>query len=64
MNFEFEEIIEQIDSCTDRGVCLEVCQLYEATQNEPSSPVGRLRAAKSVLQGNELSSEKIDGIYS
>jgi Fe-S oxidoreductase len=64
MNFEFEEAIEQIDSCTDCGACLNVCQIYEVSQNEASSPVGRLRAAKSVLQGHELSPEEIDGIYS
>ncbi len=58
-----QEMIEQIDSCTDCGACLDICQTYEATENEAFSPVGRLRAARKVLQGSELSSEEVTGIY-
>jgi len=61
---ETKEAIDQIDSCNECGFCLDICQTYEATQNEAFSPVGRLKAAKNVFQGNELSPEAVDGIYS
>ncbi len=60
---EKRETIEQIDSCNECGFCLDVCQTYEVTQNEAFSPVGRLKTAKNVFQGGELSTEAIDGIY-
>ena len=61
---ETKEAIKQIDSCNECGFCLDACQTYEVTQNEVFSPIGRLQAAKDVFQGNELSSEAVDGIYS
>ena len=60
---ETEEAIDQIDSCFDCRVCLDVCQTYEVTQNEAFGPIGRLSAAKDVFQGNELSSEAVESIY-
>lgn len=35
---EAKEVIAQIDSCDVCGLCLDVCQTYEATQNEAFSP--------------------------
>jgi Fe-S oxidoreductase len=58
------EAIKQIDSCNECGLCLNTCQTYEVTQNEAFSPIGRLQTAKSIFQGNEVSSEAVDGIYS
>ena len=58
-----QDMIAQIDSCTDCGACLDICQTYEATGNKVFSPVGRLQVARKVLQGSELSSEEVAGIY-
>ena len=61
---EIKEAIDQIDSCNECSACLDVCQTYEVTQNKAFSPIGRLRAAKNIFQGNELAAEAVDGIYS
>ena len=60
---ETKEAIEQIDSCNECGLCLDICQTYEVSQNEMFSPIGRLQTAKNVFQGNELSPEAVDSIY-
>jgi len=60
---EIAEVLAQIDSCTECDACLDVCQTYEVTQNEAFSPLGRLKTAKDIFQGNETNSEAIDGIY-
>ena len=61
---ETRKAIDQIDLCNECGLCLDICQTYEVTQNEAFSPIGRLKAAKNVFQGSELPSEAVDGIYS
>jgi len=60
---ETAEAIDQIDSCNECGLCLDVCQTYEVTQNEAFSPIGRLQTAKNIFQGSEVSSEAADSIY-
>lgn len=44
-----EDIIEQCIHC---GMCLAVCPTYSITQNERSSPRGRIRLIKYVADGN------------
>lgn len=60
---EVKEAIEQIDSCTNCGACLEVCQTYEATQKDVFGPIHRLYAARKVFQREEFNSEEVDSIY-
>jgi Fe-S oxidoreductase len=60
---ETKEVIEQIESCIECDVCLDVCQTFEATQNEVFGPVHRLYTARSIFQGEETSSEEIESMY-
>ncbi len=58
------EALKVIDTCNECGLCLDICQTYQVTQNKAFSPMGRLQIAKSILQGDEVSSEAVDSIYS
>jgi len=60
---ELGEAIEQIDSCTECDICLDVCQTYEVTRDKAFSPIGRLQAAKKVFQADDVTSEMVDGIF-
>jgi Fe-S oxidoreductase len=60
---ETTEAIDQIDSCIECDACLDVCQTYEATQNEVFGPIRRLHTAKNIFQGEEINSEEIESIY-
>ena len=60
---ELKEAVDQIKSCTECNACLDICQTYEVTHNEAFSPTGRLQAALSLFQGNELDTEAVDSIY-
>ena len=61
---ELGEAIEQIESCTECGLCLDVCHTYEVTQSKAFSPIGRLEAAKKVFQGDDTTSDMVDGVFS
>jgi len=58
-----DKILDQIDSCIDCMSCLEVCDTYQATDNELQSPNGRLKIAKKVFTNQKISEEERFGIY-
>ncbi len=60
---EIREAIKQIDSCTNCGACLDVCQTYAATKEAILSPVRRLCTARKIFQGEEVNAAEIDSIY-
>jgi Fe-S oxidoreductase len=60
---ETKEAIEQIDSCIECDVCLDVCQTYEVTQQDVFGPIHRLHTARNIFQGEEINSEEIESIY-
>ena len=56
-------LLESLEQCDECAACLEVCPTYKATQDEEFSPIGRLRAAKKLFHGEEVSPRMIDAIY-
>lgn len=57
-------ITEILEQCSECGVCLDVCPTYIITQNEVLSPVGRIKAARTIFGGEEVSPETAESIYS
>ncbi len=57
------EIMEMLEKCDECGACLEVCPTYTATRDEQFSPLGRIRAARSLFRGEEVTAEMITSIY-
>lgn len=59
MNFD-----TQINLCMECEICFDVCQSYLAARKQAYSPTSRLNTAGKILQGEEASSEEIEGLYS
>ena len=57
------ELMESLELCDECGACLEVCPTYQATQNDKFSPVARIKAARKILQGEEVTPQIIESIY-
>ncbi len=57
------ELMESLGLCDECQACLDVCPTYIATQNEEFSPIGRLKAAKGIFQGGEVTPQMIESIY-
>ena len=57
------ELLESLELCDECGACLEVCPTYKATQDEAFSPIGRIKAAKKILHGEEINPQMIEAIY-
>ena len=57
------ELIEQLELCDECQACLEVCSTYKVTQNEDFSPIGRIKAARKMFQGAEVTPQMIESIY-
>ncbi len=58
-----DQWLNQIESCSDCGACLDVCPTYAVTGNPLFSPKGRLDAARKVLVNNEMDQESITSFY-
>lgn len=57
------EIVEQAELCDECEACLEVCPTYKADQNSDLSPIGRIRAARGIFQGKEITPQMVETIY-
>ena len=57
------EVMEQLELCDECEACLEVPPTYRASQNIDFSPIGRLRAAKGIFQGEEVTPQMVETIY-
>ncbi len=55
--------IDQINRCNDCDACLEVCPTYMTTGNLAFSPKGRLRAAREVIEKDEIAQETVTSFY-
>jgi len=55
--------LDQINRCSDCDACLEVCPTYMATGNLACSPKGRLKAAREVIEKDEIAKETITAFY-
>ena len=57
------EIMEMLEQCDECGACLEVCPTYNATQDEEFSPIGRIKTARKIFQGEEVTPRMMEGTY-
>lgn len=55
-------LLEQAKSCTECGLCLEACPVYQVTGEALFSPVERLKIAIKLFEGNEISEPMIESI--
>ncbi len=58
-----KKVLEELKSCMDCKVCMEVCDTFTITQNEIQSPNGRLKIAKKILLNDEISEKELISIY-
>ena len=58
-----DKILEEIESCIDCKICLDVCDTYLVTNDLLKSPNGRLKIAKKVFKSHELSQEELISLY-
>ena len=53
----------ELEKCDECGLCLDVCPVYQTTQNEVFSPIARLRIAKKIFWGEDVTPEMMESIY-
>jgi NADPH-dependent glutamate synthase beta subunit-like oxidoreductase len=65
LGFSKEEAVEEAERCLscECQVCLDVCSVYRVTQNEEESPFNRIKAARQISQGEEITPQMIESIY-
>ena len=56
-------MIEDIQKCTECKGCLSTCPTYVETKNEAFSPIGRLKNAKIIFDGGEITEEIIESMF-
>ncbi|MCD6271485.1 MAG: (Fe-S)-binding protein [Deltaproteobacteria bacterium] len=56
-------ILEEIKSCTDCGLCVEVCPTYAITGEDLFSPMQRLKTAGWLFDGEALEPRLIESLY-
>ncbi len=57
------DMLEFAKSCTDCGMCLEVCPTYRITGNALFSPPERLKTAATIFEGGEVDDLHVESIY-
>ncbi|MFX1311889.1 MAG: (Fe-S)-binding protein [Promethearchaeota archaeon] len=58
-----KKILEEIESCLDCKVCLDVCDTYLVTNDILKSPNGRLKIAEKVFNNHEISQDELISLY-
>ncbi len=58
-----EDHIEEITSCEECGTCLEQCPTYIVSNNPTLTPMYRLKASESILNGETPTEEMIESLY-
>lgn len=56
-------MLAQIDLCDECGLCLEGCPVYNETGNELFSPLGRVKSARAIFSGEQISGEMVESMY-
>jgi len=56
-------LMEQIALCNECEACQQVCPTYLVNQDITFSPIGRIRAAKTILSGEEVTPQMMESIY-
>ncbi|MHA1294828.1 MAG: (Fe-S)-binding protein [Promethearchaeota archaeon] len=57
------KILEEINSCKNCKICMEVCDTFIISQDETKSPNGRLKIALKIFQNEKISESELIGIY-
>lgn len=57
-------MLEYLNACDECGLCLDSCPTYQVTQDELLSPISRIKAARVIFQGGEVTAETRESIYS
>jgi len=55
--------VESLELCDECQACLDVCPTYKATQNIEFSPIGRIKTAIRLFQGEEVTPQMMESIY-
>jgi len=58
-----QKLLEEINSCIDCKICMDVCDTFAVTNNELQSPNGRLKIAKKVLNNEDIIENERLGLY-
>lgn len=58
-----EDYIEEITSCDECRVCLNSCPTYIVSKNLTLSPMYRIKASESILNGETITEEIIESLY-
>ncbi|MEM2925414.1 MAG: (Fe-S)-binding protein [Methanocellales archaeon] len=56
-------MLKQIELCSQCSACLEVCPVYLETKIEVDSPLIKLKNAKKIFSGEEVSGEVVESYY-
>ncbi len=59
-----KQVLQQAKSCTDCGACTEFCPTYRVTGEVLLSPIGRLKAAIEVFEGEDISEQSVESLNS
>jgi Fe-S oxidoreductase len=59
-----DSLARELELCDECGACLDVCPTYQVTGNELLSSIARIKAARVIFQGGEVTSEVKESIYS
>ncbi len=60
---DMKAILEEIESCTDCGLCVDVCPTYNMTGEPLFSPMHRLKTAGRLFDGEAVKPRMIESLY-
>ena len=59
-----KDYIDQIESCTECEMCLDVCPIYQDGKDSTLTPLYMFKVAKKILNNEKLEQEDINAPFS